>query len=65
MTDKTDMMLEIIRTTADTIGTHMLTIKFCEHDGRLEAAQKLRELNQRLEDQMATMIKLYRNYLTQ
>lgn len=55
-----DFILNNIKTVATTIGTQTLTIKFLEHDGKMEEANQLREQNQRLEDQMERMIALYR-----
>ena len=53
-------MLNTIKTTATTIGTQTMTMKFLEHDGKTEEANQLREQNQRLTDQLERMIALYR-----
>ena len=65
MENSAEKMLETIKSIASiakTIGTHTLTIKLYEHDGKMEEADNLRKTNLRLEDQMASMIKLYRKY---
>jgi hypothetical protein len=53
-------ILNTLKTISNTIGIQLLTIKIHEHDGHFEEANKLKELNQTLENQLTTMVALYR-----